>query len=52
MMRVLNWVFGLFGYEWVRETAPYERENDDPITDEGWDDLYEHPPRYRLKKKF
>lgn len=49
-MKLLNWLFGLFGYELVRDQSPYEKE-DDMIQDEGWDDVYEHNPRYRLRKK-
>ncbi|WP_319380396.1 hypothetical protein [Thiomicrorhabdus sp.] len=49
-MKWLNFVFRLFGYEWVKDETPYERQRDDPITDEGWDDLYEHSPRYKLRK--
>jgi len=49
-MKLMNWLFGWFGYEWVRDDSPCEREDDDPRTDEGWDDLYEHNPRYRLRK--
>lgn len=49
-MKLLNWLFGLFGYEWVKDETPYERQMDEPGEDEGWDDIYEHNPRYRLRK--
>lgn len=48
-MKLLNALFRLFGYEWVKDETPYQKD-DDPITDEGWDDLYEHSPRYKLRK--
>ncbi|MBO1924714.1 hypothetical protein [Thiomicrorhabdus sp. 6S3-12] len=48
-MSFLNAIFRLFGYEWVKDETPYQRD-DDPRTDEGWDDLYEHSPRYKLRK--
>lgn len=49
-MKILNFFFGLFGYEWVRDERPYEPEADQ-IQDEGWDDVYEHSPRYVLRRK-
>lgn len=49
-MKGLNWVFGWFGYEWVKDSRPYKNEGD-AVQDEGWDDLYRHTPRYRLRKK-
>ena len=51
MLKLLNWVFGWLGYEWVRDTRPYEREYSDNEFDDGWDDLYETNPRYRLRRK-
>lgn len=50
MLKLMNWLAGWFGYEWVEDTSPYERE-DDVIADEDWDDLHEHNPRYVLRKK-
>ena len=51
MLRWFNGLFGLFGYEWVLDTTPYEPQASSPTTDEGWDDLYQHNPRYVLRKK-
>lgn len=51
-MKVLNAIFRLFGYEWVKDETPYEAEDDDVMTanNEGWDDIYQQTPRYRLRK--
>lgn len=49
-MPFLNAIFRLFGYEWVKDKSPYESMEDDPIADEGWDDLHQHSPRYLLRK--
>ncbi|KUJ74119.1 hypothetical protein AVO42_01500 [Thiomicrospira sp. XS5] len=51
MLKLLNWVFGWFGYEWVPDTRPYEREYGENELDDGWDDLYETNPRYHLRRK-
>ncbi|MDG6778722.1 hypothetical protein QCB44_08400 [Thiomicrorhabdus sp. zzn3] len=58
MIRLLNLVFGWFGYEWIRDeqtNRPAEKESDASISsmdeDEGWDHLYQHTPSYRLRKK-
>jgi len=52
LLKLMNILAGLFGYEWVKDTRPLDDEPyDDPTYDEGWDDLSEHSPRYRLRKK-
>lgn len=51
MVTLMNWLFGWFGYEWVRDHRPYQRDCADNELDDGWDDLYEQNPRYRLRKK-
>lgn len=55
MLSIMNWFAGWFGYQWVKDTRPFEREEDDPmytpISDEGWDDIHQFSPRYILKKK-
>jgi len=53
-MTLLNWLAGLFGYEWVKDGRDYQThhaEADDMIDDDGWDDVHEHNPRYVLRKK-
>lgn len=51
-MTLINAIFRLFGYEWVKDETPIEREHDSLTleADEGWDDLYQHSPRYKLQK--
>lgn len=50
-MKFLNAIFRLFGYEWVEDKRPYlKNQDEDLIANEGWEDLYEHSPRYRLQK--
>ncbi|WP_321277279.1 hypothetical protein [Thiomicrorhabdus indica] len=56
-MKFLNAIFRLFGYEWVEDKQPNVKGEDkdegkceDLIADEGWDDLHQHSPRYRLQK--
>ncbi len=52
LLKLMNLLAGLFGYEWVQDTRPPPKEEyDDPIYDEDWEDLTEHSPRYRLRKK-
>lgn len=51
MVTLMNWLLGWFGYEWVRDHRPYQRDYADNELDDGWDDLYEQNPRYRLRKK-
>lgn len=51
MLRLMNWIVGWFGYEWVLDERPRPLEDEsDPISDEGWEDLHRHSPRYRLRK--
>jgi hypothetical protein len=47
----MNGLAGLFGYEWVIDERSVEERPENVIADEGWDDLHQHPPRYRLRKK-
>jgi len=51
-MLVLNALFRLFGYEWVEDKSPAEKDNDiiRGIDDEDWDDLDATTPRYILRK--
>ncbi|MDX1348507.1 MAG: hypothetical protein R3189_09705 [Thiomicrorhabdus chilensis] len=56
-MSFLNWLFGLFGYEWVKQDRPADSAdtNEEGIIDmaeeEGWNDLYDASPKYVLRKK-
>ncbi|WP_160326759.1 hypothetical protein [Thiomicrospira sp. WB1] len=48
----MNWIVGWFGYEWVLDSRPRPVEDEsDPISDEGWEDVHAHSPRYRLQKR-
>ena len=51
MLRVMNWLAGLFGYEWVADVRPVHDGSEILEADEGYDDLHQHAPRYRLRKK-
>lgn len=51
LLKLMNLLAGLFGYEWVKDTRPVDEPPEMLEADEGWDDLYEHSPRYRLQKK-
>jgi hypothetical protein len=54
LLRLMNVLAGWFGYEWVRDPRPFQKRTDafrDTAEEEGWDDLYEHTPRYVLRKK-
>ncbi|WP_373018468.1 hypothetical protein [Thiomicrorhabdus sp.] len=53
-MGLINWLFGLFGYEWVKDTAPAENISEQTpniVQGEDWEDLYQESPRYVLRKK-
>ncbi|MDG6774269.1 hypothetical protein QCB45_07980 [Thiomicrorhabdus sp. ZW0627] len=53
-MRFLNWLFGLFGYEWVIDPRPVEDDVEQMygnIHSEDWEEMYEDSPRYVLRKK-
>jgi len=51
MLRLMNLLAGLFGYEWVLDTRPVDEPPEILEADEGYDDLHQHSPRYRLRKK-
>lgn len=51
LLRFMNALVGVLGYEWVRDRRPLDEPPEDLIADEGWDDLHQHSPRYRLRKK-
>ncbi|MEA3404668.1 MAG: hypothetical protein U9R28_02895 [Pseudomonadota bacterium] len=51
LLNLMNVLAGLFGYEWVKDNRPIDEPEEDIIADEGWDDLHQHSPRYRLQKK-
>lgn len=53
LLRLMNWMVGWFGYEWVQVPWPEnEPEPFRPDTErENWDELYRSAPRYVLRKK-
>jgi len=46
----INYLFGLFGYRWIVDSSPQDSSEFDPMDDEGWDDLDNENPRYKLEK--
>ena len=50
LLKLLNSIVGVFGYRFVLDDRPLEMADEDIRNDEGWDDLDEHLPRYRLIK--
>lgn len=51
LLRFMNFFVGLFGYEWVKVDNPYKNLVNESVADEGWDDLDENAPHYKLRKK-
>ena len=51
LLRFMNGLAGLFGYEWVIDDRPIDDEPEYFTASESWDDLHQHSPRYRLRKK-
>lgn len=49
-MNLLNALFRLFNYEWVRDETPPEKNEDFFLGDEEYEHLEEHTPRYTLRK--
>ncbi|WP_321325500.1 hypothetical protein [Thiomicrorhabdus sp.] len=49
-LKIINSIARLFGYEWVLDVQPIEQPKRQGKGDDGWDDLYEHNPRYVLRK--
>lgn len=50
-IKLVNLFVEIFGYEFVRDERAVNEPPEDIEVDEGWDDLYENNPRYRLVKK-
>ena len=51
MLRFMNILAGLFGYQWVKDNRLVDEPDEVLEADEGWDDVHQHSPRYRLRKK-
>lgn len=51
LLRWMNWLAGLFGYQWVKDVRPHRPDTDFIDADDGWDDLAEHQAKYRLVKR-
>jgi len=51
LLQFMNGLAGLFGYEWVIDDRPVDEPPECIEADEGWDDVHQHSPRYRLRKK-
>ncbi|WP_460186365.1 hypothetical protein [Thiomicrorhabdus hydrogeniphila] len=47
----MNKIVGLFGYEWVIDSSIIKPERHIGVEDEGWDDIYDNNPKYKLKKQ-
>jgi len=47
----MNGIVRLFGYEWVKDSSLIEAERHFGVDDEGWDDIYDNNPKYKLKKR-
>lgn len=50
-LKVINFIVGIFGYEYVIDNRPKYEPPEDLEADEGWDDIHGLNPRYRLVKK-
>ena len=46
----MNSIAGLFGYKWVKDPSVIEPTRNIGVDDEGWDDIYDNNPKYKLKK--
>ena len=50
MIRFINLLLGLLELKLVKDERPYLRD-ENPRTDEGWDDILEPTPRYRIVRR-
>lgn len=50
-LRIINFLFGLFGYKWVLDEYRYRDVEHDIEVDEGWEEITESSRRYKLVKK-
>ncbi|BBP44846.1 hypothetical protein THMIRHAS_02190 [Thiosulfatimonas sediminis] len=50
-MRLINALFGLFGYEWVLDETPIPDDKHHFTGAEEYDHLNAHTPRYILRKQ-
>lgn len=51
MLRIINLFVGLFGYQFIIDNEKVDEPEENIIADEGWDDLHQHSPRYKLVRK-
>ncbi|GAB6069062.1 hypothetical protein JCM30760_01590 [Thiomicrorhabdus hydrogeniphila] len=51
LLKIMNKIVGLFGYEWVIDSSIIKPERHIGVEDEGWDDIYDNNPKYKLKKQ-
>ena len=50
LLKIMNSIAGLFGYKWVKDPSVIEPTRNIGVDDEGWDDIYDNNPKYKLKK--
>lgn len=50
MLKLVNLIVGLFGYKYVVDNRIVDEPPELLEADEGYDDIHQHSPRYRLVK--
>ena len=52
-LKVINFFVGIFGYQYIIDKRPIEVSKQHHLEDdEGWDDIHDLNPKYRLVKKY
>jgi len=50
LLKAMNFLAGIFGYEWVKDLSKDTSIYNPGVEDEGWDDIYDNNPKFKLKK--